>query len=156
MVSMKIRSAPASTLMLPAAPDDTQQYTPENAHFGVKEGPYSNAELDATTPQQDAQAIQQAAQSGQKEVFDVSMLKQLITNVNTSDHVDSMVSQLVRGMDKVARLLFLVAVTFTSEMLFATFIVYSSVTGSNSTSSLNGNVSSPDLTTKSLNELSVE
>ena len=93
--------------MLPAAPDDTQQYTPENAHFGVKEGPYSNAELDATTPQQDAQAIQQAAQSGQKEVFDVSMLKQLITNVNTSDHVDSIVSQLVRGMDKVARLLFL-------------------------------------------------
>ena len=92
--------------MLPTAPDSTQEYTPNNQYFSTKTGPYANT-LDPTTPQQDAMALQEAANEGQKEVFDVSLLKQLITNVNTSDHIDSIVSQLIRGMDKVARLLFL-------------------------------------------------
>lgn len=92
--------------MLPTSPDSTQEYTPNNQYFSTKTGPYANT-LDATTPQQDAQALEQAASEGQKEVFDVSLLKQLITNVNTSDHIDSIVAQLIRGMDKVARLLFL-------------------------------------------------
>ena len=92
--------------MLPTSPDSTQMVTSNNQNFTPKSGPYAN-NIDPTTPQQDAQALEQATQDGQKEVFDVSMLKQLITNVNTSDHIDKIVSQLMRGMDKVARLLFL-------------------------------------------------
>lgn len=91
---------------LPLAPSNTNSYTNPSDAYAEASGPYENT-LDPAFPAQDAQNIMRATQNGQQEVFDVSMLKQLITNVNTSDRVDEISSKLVRAMDNVGRLLFL-------------------------------------------------
>lgn len=62
---------------------------------------------DSAYPAEDAKNIERAIQSGQKEVFDVSMLKQLLTNADTETQVDKLLTRLTKGMNSVGKLLFL-------------------------------------------------
>ncbi|MDO4857929.1 MAG: hypothetical protein Q4A17_08290 [Thermoguttaceae bacterium] len=62
---------------------------------------------DSVYPAEDAKNIERAIQSGQKEVFDVSMLKQLLTNADTETQVDKLLTRLTKGMNSVGKLLFL-------------------------------------------------
>ena len=48
----------------------------------------------------------QAAQSGQKEVFDTSMVGSLLKNVRSDSMVDKYLGDLMKGMDRIGRILF--------------------------------------------------
>lgn len=61
---------------------------------------------DSPYPAEDAKNVERAIQNGQKEVFDVSMLKQLLTNADTETQVDKLLARLTKGMNAVGRLLF--------------------------------------------------
>ena len=51
--------------------------------------------------------VLEAAQSGKKEVFDTSMVKSLAKSIDISALIDEYIPDLMRGMDRVARVLFL-------------------------------------------------
>jgi hypothetical protein len=53
------------------------------------------------------QVAQQAAQSGQKEVFDVSMISGLLKSVRHQSLVDRYLGDLMKALDKLGRILFL-------------------------------------------------
>lgn len=65
--------------------------------------PY-NATADYSNPMQEAA---QAAASGQKEVFDMSSIERLSKLVDISETIDRYQSDLVNGMDRVGRILFI-------------------------------------------------
>jgi hypothetical protein len=52
-------------------------------------------------------AAQQASNAGQKEVFDTSVLSALAKTVNSDDSVDEYLSDIVVGLDRIGRLLFM-------------------------------------------------
>lgn len=62
--------------------------------------------VDSDYAKQDAQAAQQAVQKGQKEIFDVSMLKSLYTVSDTDSIIDEHVTQLTKAMTEAGDLLF--------------------------------------------------
>lgn len=55
---------------------------------------------------QDAQATQQAAQSGQKELFDTAMIGSMLKAVRDDTMIDQYLPDLIKGMDRKGRLLF--------------------------------------------------
>ena len=65
-------------------------------------------DYDAATPDaQLLQQVQQASQTGQKEVFDTSMLGTMLNAVRQSSIVDRYLGDLMRALDRVGRLLFM-------------------------------------------------
>jgi hypothetical protein len=61
----------------------------------------------ANTPDpMDVNAVQQAADSGQKEVFDVSMIGSMLKAVRDDTMIDRYLPDLVKGMDRLGRILF--------------------------------------------------
>lgn len=62
---------------------------------------------DSSYPADDAKNVEQAIRNGQKEVFDVSMLKSLLTNSDTETQIDKLVTKMTKAMNTVGRLLFL-------------------------------------------------
>lgn len=54
----------------------------------------------------DVNAVQQAADSGQKEVFDVSMIGSMLKAVRDDTMIDRYLPDLVKGMDRLGRILF--------------------------------------------------
>ena len=62
---------------------------------------------DSAYPADDARNVEQAIENGQKEVFDVSMLKSLLTNADTETQIDKLVVKMTKAMNTVGKLLFL-------------------------------------------------
>jgi hypothetical protein len=60
----------------------------------------------ATPAKYDQQAIQSATQSGQKEVFDTAMIGSMLKAVHDDTMVDRYLPDMVKGMDRKARVLF--------------------------------------------------
>lgn len=54
------------------------------------------------------QVVQQAAQTGQKDVFDAAALGSLIKSHNPTDLVDRFLPTIISGMDRIGRMLFLI------------------------------------------------
>jgi hypothetical protein len=52
--------------------------------------------------------VESAAATGQKEVLDTSMLASLVGSVNSADMVDEFLGDIILGMDRIARILFLI------------------------------------------------
>ena len=73
---------------------------------GINAGP-GNEEAYNIWQDQDAQKAIQAANRGQKDVFDVSILKGLVKTLDVSALIDEYLPDLIRGMDRVGRLLFM-------------------------------------------------
>jgi hypothetical protein len=109
-----------------AAPYDTESYGEARVPFmggpSPNEGPgleYETQSMDGRPltgprdsdgtmlPQQAIQRAMQAAEAGIKEVFDVSVLKGLIDRADISELRRGYISDMVRGMDRVGRLLLL-------------------------------------------------
>ena len=55
----------------------------------------------------DIKSLEDASNAGQKDVMDVSVLKQLATGSNTLDKINEYLPDLIKGMDRIGRLMFL-------------------------------------------------
>jgi len=62
---------------------------------------------DATPSPTDLSTVQQAAQTGQKEVFDVSMIGSMLKAVRDDTMVDRYISDLIKAVDRLGRIIFM-------------------------------------------------
>lgn len=68
------------------------------------------AAMEQNAPQPDLSAMQtaiDAANRGQKELFDVSVIQQLLRSSNSEDLIDRYSADLLKGMDRIGRILFM-------------------------------------------------
>lgn len=68
------------------------------------------AAMEQNSPQPDLSAVQtaiEAANRGQKELFDVSVIQQLLRASNSEDLIDRYSADLIKGMDRIGRILFM-------------------------------------------------
>lgn len=89
------------TSRVPAGPSGTAISTTDSSD--ISRDPDIDVDSYAT---QDAMAAQKAIQSGQKEIFDVSMIKSLYTAADTDSLIDEHVTELVKAMTEAGDLLF--------------------------------------------------
>ncbi len=84
-----------------AEPKDNRSFYEYNSPFG---GNGDRGESEGST----MGTVERAAETGQKEVFDASVLSSLIKSHNPTDLVERFLPTIVSGMDRLGRLLFLV------------------------------------------------
>lgn len=94
--------------------DGVQTIEPQSEHMPVPGLESANTDMNVYNPwlhmTPDSQAIQsaqQAGQQGQKEVFDTSMISGMIKSVHKDEVVDRYLGDLLKGLDRVGRILFL-------------------------------------------------
>lgn len=86
-----------------AAGPSGQEYSTTKSH-DVSADPYIS--IDSDYASQDVAAVNKAIQSGQKDIFDVSMLKSLYTSGDTDSMIDEQTAELTRAMTEAGDLLF--------------------------------------------------
>lgn len=105
-------------IQMPAVPDDITQY---NSTLGVMEHIPQVRTIPGTLPANvrqdrrisplldpyDIRTLSEAQSTGQKEVFDTAMLGSLLRSMQPIEMVDKYLSDLMRGLDRVGRILFL-------------------------------------------------
>lgn len=83
-------------------PDEYRTETDPSAYANIPQDPdYTNLQGG------DLEAMQQASDTGQKDVFDASALGALIRMDNVADEIDSYLGTLINSLDRLGRLLFL-------------------------------------------------
>jgi hypothetical protein len=109
---IKYAQSPTFSFPEPSGAVDAQigvpiQYPMVNVETAKTEGRQygDNQDMDATYRAQ--QAGQEAAAKGQKEVFDTSVITGLINTMDIDNEIDSYISDLMLGLDRVGRILFL-------------------------------------------------
>lgn len=88
--------------VMTSVPDQQDITIPELAA-----APGADEMMDSMPPEQMAQVAQQATQTGQKEVFDTAIIGSLVNAVRQDSVVDRYLGDLVKGLDRLGRLLFL-------------------------------------------------
>lgn len=81
---------------------DNREFYRYNSPFGGGGASDVDGEVDTF------EVVQQAAQTGEKEVFDAAALGALIKNHNPTDLVDRFLPTIISGMDRIGRMLFLI------------------------------------------------
>ncbi len=71
------------------------------------QGDPSQYDITATPDPMVMQAVQQAASTGQKEIFDTTMLGSMLKAVRQDSMIDRYMGDLMKGMDRVGRILFM-------------------------------------------------
>lgn len=91
--------------LVPTAPNSTQTVTTGEEFLAPNTGPYERS-LNNPYPADEMLQVQQALQSGQDEVFNLSTLKQFLNDGDISAEIDEEVPELIRGMNHAGRMLF--------------------------------------------------
>ena len=93
----------------PIGPDQPYQKTwPSGSSLSPSGSTGSSKQADSAAPDQGAQqAAMQAAGTGQKEVFDTAMIGSLLKAVRDDSMVDRYMPDLMKGLDRLGRILFL-------------------------------------------------
>lgn len=91
--------------LVPTAPSNMQEIRTQEEYLSPNTGPYEKTVNDPYPADEIAQ-VQQALQSGQDEVFDLSMLKQFLNDGDLSAEIDEEIPELIRGMNHTGRMLF--------------------------------------------------
>jgi hypothetical protein len=91
-----------------ATPEGNRQYYTYQSPFGggSDEDQGGQGGPEKSKGQDTAKAVQTAAQTGQKDVFDASVLGSLVKSHNPTDLVERFLPTIVSGMDRLGRLLF--------------------------------------------------
>lgn len=89
------------------SPSDTQIVTTDTASSNNLYSDYTLQDSYGVSPQTDRQSVQNAIQKGQTEVFNVSMIKEMITNSDVIGRAEELSSDLITALSKVGELLFL-------------------------------------------------
>jgi hypothetical protein len=72
------------------------------------DGMPSDEESDSPAPDQETmESAMQAAESGQKEVFDTSMIGSMLKSMRNDSMIDQFIGDIVKGMDRLGRILFM-------------------------------------------------
>ena len=78
---------------------------------GMQPGDYDQSGYDirpdATPSPMELQAVQDAAATGQKEVFDVSMIGAMLKSVRDDTMIDRYLSDLLKALDRLGRIIFM-------------------------------------------------
>jgi hypothetical protein len=85
---------------MPRTPDDNREFYTYKSPFGAGGGHEGNGVSPLNT-------IMEAAKSGQKEVFDASVMGSLLKSHNPTELVDRFMPTIITGMDRLGRILFL-------------------------------------------------
>lgn len=98
--------SPASLLSgnIPAGPSGGSEVQADDSYYRYNEDPYRPDTLESFSVQ--LQQVQQALQSGQEEVFNLSVLKQFLNDGDLSSEIDKEIPELMRGMNHAGRMLF--------------------------------------------------
>lgn len=91
--------------LVPTAPSNEQQVRTQEEYLSPNTGPYEKT-INDPYPADEMMQVQQALQSGQDEVFDLSMLKQFLNDGDLSAEIDEEIPELIRGMNHTGRMLF--------------------------------------------------
>lgn len=91
--------------LVPTAPSNAQEVKTQEEYLAPNTGPYEKT-INDPYPAEEAMQVQQALQSGQDEVFDLSMLKQFLNDGDLSAEIDEEIPELIRGMNHTGRMLF--------------------------------------------------
>lgn len=91
--------------LVPTAPSNAQEVRTQEEYLSPNTGPYEKT-INDPYPADDMVQVQQALQSGQDEVFDLSMLKQFLNDGDVSAEIDEEIPELIRGMNHTGRMLF--------------------------------------------------
>lgn len=83
-----------------------KSFSDNNRPYYQYQSPFGGGTDEDSAQPDTMSTIQSAAQTGQKEVFDASVLSALIKNHNPTDLVDRFLPTIVAGMDRLGRLLF--------------------------------------------------
>ena len=99
-------NSPASILSgsIPAGPSGSDEVQADTGYYKYNEDPYRPDMLESFPAQ--LQQVQQALQSGQDEVFNLSVLKQFLNDGDLSSEIDKEIPELMRGMNHAGRMLF--------------------------------------------------
>lgn len=108
MVGGKVETQPSMETEMPIPGMDAASY--DRSAYDVRPDSYSQPNMVGGTSgpdKKDMDTAMNAAQSGQKEVFDTAMLGSLLKAVHDDTMVDKYMGDLMKGMDRLARILFL-------------------------------------------------
>lgn len=89
---------------VPAGPSGTSEVQADDSYYRYNEDPYRPDTLESFPVQ--LQQVQQALQSGQDEVFNLSVLKQFLNDGDLSAEIDHEIPELIRGMNHAGQMLF--------------------------------------------------
>ncbi len=85
---------------------ETQQ-SPDNREFYGYQSPFAGGQGERDDGQSTQDKVQRASQTGQKEVFDASVLSSLVKSHNPTEMVERFLPAIVAGMDRLGRLGFM-------------------------------------------------
>lgn len=88
-----------------AQPNSMMMVAPEDDGLQPNTGPYENT-LNDPYPVDNMATVQQALQSGQDEVFNLSVLKQFLNDGDLSTEIDKEIPELIKGMNHAGQMLF--------------------------------------------------
>lgn len=91
--------------MVYAQPNSMMMVAPEDNGLQPNTGPYENT-LNEPYPMDNMAQVQQALQSGQDEVFNLSVLKQFLNDGDLSTEIDKEIPELIKGMNHAGQMLF--------------------------------------------------
>jgi hypothetical protein len=88
--------------------NQTQKPSQNNRQFYEYNSPFAAGSTDNDSDEQDPfEVVDQAAKTGQKEVFDAALLGSLVKSHAPTEYVERFLPTIVAGMDRLGRLLFL-------------------------------------------------
>ena len=98
--------SPASLLSgnIPAGPTGGSEVQADDSYYRYNEDPYRPDNMESFPVQ--IQQVQQALQSGQEEVFNLSVLKQFLNDGDLGSEIDHEIPELMRGMNHAGQMLF--------------------------------------------------